>query len=44
MEDPRPELQSALNEAIKSKNTRRRDVLRLLQSAIKQEEVDSRKE
>ena len=44
MDDPRPELQSALKDAIKNKNTRRHDVLRLLQSAIKQEEVDSRKE
>lgn len=44
MEDPRPEIQSALKDAMKSKNAERRDVLRLLQSAIKQVEIDTRKE
>ena len=43
MQDPRTDLQSALKDAMKSQNTRRRDVIRLVQSAIKQEEVDSRK-
>lgn len=44
MEDPRGKLQSALKEAMKSKDNERRDVLRLLQSAIKQIEIDDRKE
>lgn len=44
MEDPRAKLQDALKEAMKNKDTERRDVLRLLQSAIKQVEIDSRKE
>jgi hypothetical protein len=41
MQDPRPELQNALKEAMRSKDTQRRNTIRLLQSAIKQAEVDS---
>jgi uncharacterized protein YqeY len=44
MEDPRPKLQEALKEAMKSKDNVRRDVIRLTQSAIKQVEIDTRKE
>lgn len=44
MEDPRGKLQTALKEAMKNKENERRDVLRLLQSAIKQIEIDDRKE
>lgn len=44
MEDPRPRIQEALKLAMKNKDNQRRDVLRLIQSAIKQTEVDSRKE
>ncbi len=43
MEDPRPKLQEALKEAMRSKDNVRRDVVRLTQSAIKQVEIDSRK-
>ncbi|HRF97792.1 MAG TPA: GatB/YqeY domain-containing protein, partial [Aggregatilineales bacterium] len=44
MTDPKAFLNDALKEAMKSKDNTTRDVLRLLQSAIKQVEVDSRKE
>ena len=44
MEDPRPKLQAALKEAMKSRDNERRDVIRLAQSAIKQVEIDSRKD
>jgi uncharacterized protein YqeY len=44
MEDPRPKLQDALKAAMRAKDTVRRDVIRLAQSAIKQEEIDSRKD
>ena len=44
MEDPRPQLQDALKEAMKNRDTQRRDVIRLAQSAIKQVEIDTRKE
>ncbi|PJF20986.1 MAG: aspartyl-tRNA amidotransferase [Phototrophicales bacterium] len=44
MQDPREKLQAALKDAMKNKDTQRRDVLRLLQSAIKQVEIDTRKE
>ena len=44
MEDPRPKMQEALKEAMRSKDNVRRDVIRLSQSAIKQAEVDTRKQ
>jgi len=44
MEDPRPRLQEALKEAMRNKETMRRDVIRFTQSAIKQVEIDTRKE
>jgi uncharacterized protein len=44
MEDPRPQLQAALKEAMVNKDSRRRDVLRQTMSAIKQVEVDTQKE
>lgn len=44
MEDPRPKLQEALKDAMKNKDAVRRDVIRLTQSAIKQVEIDTRKE
>ncbi|GAB4341207.1 MAG: GatB/YqeY domain-containing protein [Phototrophicales bacterium] len=44
MQDPREKLQAALKDAMKNKDTQRRDVLRLLQSAIKQVEIDTRNE
>jgi uncharacterized protein YqeY len=44
MEDPRPKLQEALKDAMKNKDNVRRDVIRLTQSAIKQVEIDTRKE
>jgi uncharacterized protein len=44
MEDPRPQLQNALKEAIKSKDTRRRDTIRMAQNAIRQVEIDTRQE
>lgn len=44
MEDPRPKMQEALKDALKNKDNRRRDVIRLAQSVIKQIEVDTRKE
>lgn len=44
MEDPRPQLQDALKEAMKNRDSQRRDVIRLAQSAIKQVEIDTRKE
>jgi uncharacterized protein YqeY len=44
MEDPRPKLQEALKEAMRNKDNMRRDVIRLSQSAIKQVEIDTRKE
>lgn len=44
MEDPRPRVQDALKEAMKSRDNQRRDVLRLVQSAFKQVEIDTRKE
>jgi uncharacterized protein YqeY len=44
MEDPRPQLQDALKTAMKNRDTQRRDVIRLAQSAIKQVEIDTRKE
>lgn len=44
MEDPRPKLQDALKAAMRSQDKQRRDVIRVAQSAIKQQEVDTRKE
>lgn len=44
MEDPRPAMQNALKDAMKNKETLRRDVIRMAQSAIKQVEIDDQKE
>ncbi|GIL11568.1 MAG: GatB/YqeY domain-containing protein [Chloroflexi bacterium] len=44
MDDPKARLQAALKEAMASKDNARRDALRLVMSAIKQVEVDERKE
>jgi uncharacterized protein YqeY len=44
VEDPRPQLQSALKEAMKTKDTLVRDVIRMAQNAIKQVEIDTRKD
>ncbi len=43
MEDPRIKLQDELKQAMREKNKRRRDVIRMAQSAIKQVEIDTRK-
>ncbi len=44
MSDPKALLADALKEAMKNKDNATRDVIRLLQSAIKQVEIDTRKE
>ena len=44
MDNPKAELQNALKEAMRNKDSQRRDTLRLVTSVIKQEEVDSRSE
>jgi uncharacterized protein YqeY len=44
MEDLKAKLQATLKEAMINKDNFRRDVVRLMQSAIKQVEVDTRKE
>jgi uncharacterized protein len=44
MEDPKASLQSALKEAMVNKNNTRRDVIRMALTAVKQVEVDERKE
>ncbi|MBI5671312.1 MAG: GatB/YqeY domain-containing protein [Chloroflexi bacterium] len=44
MDDPKARLQAALKEAMANKDAARRDTLRLLMSALKQVEVDERKE
>ena len=44
MDDIRAEIMSALKQAMKNKDVQRRNTLRLLQSAIKQVEIDTRKE
>lgn len=44
MQHPKELINNALKEAMKNKDNQRRDVLRLLSSAIKQVEVDSQKE
>lgn len=43
MEDPKAKLQAALKEAMVNKDNARRDVIRMVMSAIKQVEVDSKK-
>ncbi len=43
MEDPKAKLQAALKEAMVNKDNERRDVIRMVMSAIKQVEVDSKK-
>ncbi len=44
MDDPRGQIQAALKQAMIDKDTQRRDVLRGLQSAFKQIEIDERRE
>lgn len=44
MNDPKVKLQSALKEAMANKDAARRDTLRLLMSALKQVEIDERRE
>jgi uncharacterized protein YqeY len=44
MDDPKARLQAELKAAMMNKDNARRDVIRLLTSAIKQVEVDTRKE
>ena len=44
MDDPKVKLQAALKEAMINKDNLRRDVIRMLTSAIKQVEIDTRKE
>lgn len=44
MSDPKALLADALKEAMKNKDNATRDVIRLLQSAIKQVEIDSQKD
>lgn len=44
MDDPKAQLQQALKEAMVKKDNLRRDVIRMVLSAIKQVEVDERKE
>ncbi|MBL8161096.1 MAG: GatB/YqeY domain-containing protein [Anaerolineae bacterium] len=44
MDDPKAKLQAALKEAMTNKDNLRRDVIRMMMSAIKQVEIDTRKE
>ena len=44
MDDPRPQLQTALKEAMKAKDVPRRDTLRMIMSAIKQVQIDQQKD
>ncbi len=44
MEDPRPKMQDALKQAMINKDSVTRDAIRLLQSLVKQVEVDERRE
>jgi uncharacterized protein YqeY len=44
MDDPRPKMQVALKEAMVNKDNTRRDVLRMSLNALKQVEIDTRKE
>jgi uncharacterized protein YqeY len=43
-DDPRPQIQDALKQAMINKDTTRRDVLRMTVSAFKQVEIDERRE
>ena len=43
MPNPKEQLQESLKEAMKAKDKQRRNAIRLLQSAIKQVEIDERK-
>ncbi|HEX2623385.1 MAG TPA: GatB/YqeY domain-containing protein [Phototrophicaceae bacterium] len=42
MDDPKASLNAALKDAMKSKDDKRRDVIRLVLSAVKQVEIDTR--
>jgi uncharacterized protein YqeY len=44
MNDPKAQLQAALKEAMVNKDTERRDVIRMVMSAIKQVEIDTRRD
>lgn len=44
MDDPRPQMQDALKQAMLSKDNARRDVLRMTLSAFKQVEIDERRD
>ncbi len=44
MEDPRPKLQAAMKEAMKSKDKVRLNVIRMARNAIKQIEIDTRED
>ena len=44
MNNPKEALQNALKDAMRNKDKERRDVIRLVQSAIKQVEIDEQKE
>lgn len=44
MDDPRNELQAALKDAMKNKDTMRRNVIRVIMSGIKQVEIDEQRE
>ena len=44
MDNPKAALLTALKDAMKNKDNERRDVIRLVQSAIKQAEIDEQKE
>lgn len=44
MDDPKVKLQAALKEAMVNKDNLRRDVIRMMTSALKQVEIDTRKE
>ncbi len=44
MEDPRPKMQAALKQAMVNKDVNQRETIRMVLSAIKQSEIDNRKE
>ncbi len=44
MEDPRPQIQTALKDAMRNKDHARRDTLRMLLNAVRQVEIDERRE